>query len=146
MYLERKALSSPSISQKRNKTDNSGFVTSALQQLADIRKTVNERVIRDECSIFGELVTARLRKLEEGKKQVAMHRIQTILFELSTQSSSSNVAQYASTSQYLTQTTKNSCSPYEYQAPCHFPTSPDLFRSSTPQSLNSEQTFSQSQW
>lgn len=143
-FLERKILPSPSKFQKRNKTDNnSSYVSSALQQLADIRKTVNERALMtDECSIFGELVTTRLRTLEEGKRQFAMYKIQSFLFEISTQSSH----YYGSSSHCPTQMSTLSRSQYGYQAPCDFPTSPDLSRCSTPQSLNSEHTSSQTQW
>ncbi|KAG5881530.1 hypothetical protein JTB14_008456 [Gonioctena quinquepunctata] len=36
---------------------------------------------RDECSLYGELLAIRLRKIEENKRQLVMHVIDNIMFE-----------------------------------------------------------------
>ncbi|XP_074025804.1 uncharacterized protein isoform X2 [Leptinotarsa decemlineata] len=54
---------------------------------------------RDECTIFGELLAVKLRKIEENKRQLVMHAIDNIMFEAICESKS-NAPLYTS---YLNQ-------------------------------------------
>lgn len=46
------------------------------------RKKSRTHSLRDECCIYGELVAARLRKMDERQKHVIMHKIDAFLLEM----------------------------------------------------------------
>lgn len=56
----------------------------AYQELMSIKEQISKRnnVEKDVCSVYGELLSMKLRKLDERTQQLAMHRIDNIMFDL----------------------------------------------------------------
>nr|CAI5826518.1 unnamed protein product [Callosobruchus analis] len=56
----------------------------AYKELISIREQVLNRgnVEKDVCSVYGELLSMKLRKLDERTQQLAMHKVDNIMFDL----------------------------------------------------------------
>lgn len=84
-------------SAKRKKSNgDKDIILKSLGSLTKHTKDGRER-LQDECSIFGELVTHKLRKLDEKSRTIAEHKIQNIFYEL--KMARFNVDQSSSSSQ-----------------------------------------------
>lgn len=83
--------------QKEKKSNgDKDIILKSLGSLTKHTKDGRER-LQDECSIFGELVTHKLRKLDEKSRTIAEHKIQNIFYEL--KMARFNVDQSSSSSQ-----------------------------------------------
>lgn len=81
-------------STKRKRLDeNDDVLLNALDCLTKHSNDVKAR-LEDECSLFGELVTHKMRKLDEKSRAIAEHRIQNIFYELQMSSSSYSTYQF----------------------------------------------------
>lgn len=78
---EEKQLSADQPAKRKRPDRDEEILVNALGCLTRYSKDASER-LQDECSIFGELVTQKMRKLDEKSRAIAEHKIQNIFYEL----------------------------------------------------------------
>lgn len=70
--------------EKKKKTDQDETLRQKVNAAFSILKTSTQKEYRkrDDCDIYGELLAEKLRKMDERTRDIAMNRIDNMLFEM----------------------------------------------------------------
>lgn len=87
VMCDQKPFSTGESTKRKRPNENDDVLLNALGRVTKYSNDVRSR-LQDECSIFGELVTHKLRKLDEKSRAIAQHKIQNVFYDLQMSSSS----------------------------------------------------------